>query len=125
MLDELETEVAPEVREARGPAWLLCAACGARIAERGAATSFDGGHRHRFVNPHGLAFTIALFDGAPGCAAEGEATEHFSWFPGYAWRVAVCRGCRTHLGWAFECVGPPGVGEPGGFHGLIEGRLRG
>ena len=75
--------------------------------------------------PHGLAFIIALFAEAPGCQAEGEATEYFSWFPGYAWQVAHCRGCRAHLGWTFLCIGPPGPGEPAELHGLIVDRLVG
>ncbi|XP_022788152.1 protein cereblon homolog isoform X4 [Stylophora pistillata] len=32
----------------------------------------------------------------------GEAFEEHSWFPGYAWRVAVCPQCGAHMGWSFE-----------------------
>lgn len=28
----------------------------------------------------------------------------FSWFPGYAWQIAVCLKCHTHLGWKFIAV---------------------
>jgi hypothetical protein len=127
--DEAQTtlvEPAPadleEVRE--GDAWLCCRQCGGRIALAAARVSFDGGHSHRFVNPHGLEFRIGLFADAPGCRHEGESTEFFSWFPGYTWRIAICSGCRSHLGWAFECIGSPGPGELAGFHGLIVDRLR-
>ena len=27
-----------------------------------------------------------------------------SWFPGYAWTIACCRYCRSHLGWKFTKV---------------------
>ena len=101
-----------------------CAACTRRIAPVAAATTFDGGHLHRFRNPHGLEFTIGLWSSAPGRAHRGDATEHSSWFPGSAWRVAECAGCAAHLGWLFGCVGSPGPGEPAGFHGLIRARLR-
>ena len=104
--------------------WLCCAACEQRIALREDAVSFDGGHQHRFLNPQRRAFRIALYARAPGCGHVGEDSEYFSWFPGYSWRVAVCGSCGEQLGWAFSCVGPPGVGEPTGFHGLIPERLR-
>lgn len=25
----------------------------------------------------------------------------FSWFPGYAWQIAVCDKCSLHIGWKF------------------------
>lgn len=25
----------------------------------------------------------------------------FSWFPGYAWQIAVCAKCSSHIGWKF------------------------
>lgn len=25
----------------------------------------------------------------------------FSWFPGYAWQIAVCKKCSSHIGWKF------------------------
>lgn len=31
---------------------------------------------------------------------ERPSTE-FSWFPGYAWQIAVCNSCSTHIGWKF------------------------
>ena len=119
-------ERAKETRTASrpGPPWLLCRLCSHRITEAVAAVSFDGAHRHAFSNPAGLTFTIGVFDHAPGCVHEGEATEYYSWFPGYAWRIARCGGCRSHLGWCFECIGTPGPGEPPDFHALILDRLR-
>ena len=106
------------------PDWLCCRVCETRIVLASAGISFDGSQTHRFSNPMGLEFDIALYDDAPGCRGDGDATEYYSWFPGYAWRIAVCSGCWAHLGWSFHCIGPPGVGEPGGFHGLIVDRLR-
>ena len=114
---------ARDTRTARAPSWLHCAQCGHRVTSADSGTEFDGGHAHRFINPSGLHFHIRLFTHAPGCNHEGEPTEYFSWFPGYAWQVAMCGQCRAHLGWAFHCIGPPGPGEPEGFHGLIVQRL--
>ena len=95
---------------------LVCAACGEVIAPLDARIEVGGAHRHTFVNPHGHVFEIGCFSPAPGCASIGEPSEFFSWFPGYAWRVAICRGCGVHLGWSF--------GDPPDFHGLILERLR-
>jgi hypothetical protein len=76
----------------------------------------QGGHEHRFTNPHGVTYHIGCYREAAGCSIVGESTMKFTWFPGYAWRVALCANCRTHLGWRFESPG-------GGFHGLILNRL--
>ena len=59
-------------------------------------------HEHVFFNPSGLAFTIRCFRQAPGCLVQGAATDAFTWFAGYHWRLALCKRCLTHLGWRFE-----------------------
>lgn len=28
-------------------------------------------------------------------------SSEFSWFPGYAWQIAVCITCSSHIGWKF------------------------
>lgn len=79
--------------------------------------SIDGSHEHYFRNPAGIRFRVACFAYAPGTEAFGEPTEEFTWFPPYAWQLAICRGCSDHLGWSYS--------EPGGksFFGLIVERL--
>ena len=71
---------------------------------------------HHRTNPAGVAFTFGCFSAAPGAEPVGEATGRHSWFPGYAWRLALCWGCGTHLGWQFEGAEPT-------FFGLILDRL--
>ena len=75
-------------------------------------------HRHTFANPQGIVFTIRCFEQAEGCASTGlPPTTEFTWFPGFAWRIVVCRFCRTHLGWHFAAE------RDADFYGLIEDRL--
>ncbi len=98
--------------------WLVCIHCGGGITRPSSRISVDGGHRHTFANPHGIVFEIGCFAEAEGCLAIGEATDDFSWFRGYKWRIAICSRCSVHLGWRFESSG----GDT--FHGLILDRLR-
>jgi hypothetical protein len=34
-------------------------------------------------------------------ALEGAASAEYSWFPGYAWTIALCAACAVHLGWRY------------------------
>jgi len=76
----------------------------------------NGRDRHAFVNPAGLVFEIVCFRTAPGCRRAGAPTAEWTWFPGYAWRLAVCGRCAVHLGWAYQ-------GTADAFFGLIPDRL--
>jgi hypothetical protein len=112
--DQLEEERAR--RPGRG-ARLHCVQCGAPITTEADRMVMAGRHEHSFHNPHDLAFRIGCFASAPGCAQQGAATQAWTWFPGYSWQVAVCAGCRVHLGWRYRGT------EPESFYGLILNRL--
>lgn len=101
----------------RSRAHLRCRACGHAVAEERFRIIVDGGHEHAVTNPHGYRFHIGCFDSAPGCTGLGERLEDYTWFPGFAWRVAVCVRCRDHLGWSYR----NDLGEE--FFGLILARL--
>ncbi len=96
---------------------LLCRACGQAITRSAERVSVDGAHHHTFANPHGIVFEIGCFASAPGCGTAGPASDEFTWFAGYRWRVALCGGCLTHLGWRFAARGGHA------FFGLIVERL--
>lgn len=96
--------------------WARCAACGARLAPERARLEVNGAHEHEFMNPAGLRFRVACFSAAPGCVAEGEPSAVWSWFPGWAWQIALCRGCSAHVGWSF-------AGSASTFHGLVCDRI--
>ena len=102
--------------------WLHCRVCQFRIVKLGDEITFDGAHQHEFINPVPLKFSIELFAYAPGLQLASGFTDEFSWFAGYEWSIGVCSGCRTHLGWRFQRIGPPGpigITEPAGFDGLL------
>jgi hypothetical protein len=95
---------------------LYCFVCGRIVTQPRHRISVDGAHRHTFTNPGGFRFEIGCFREAPGCEQAGEFTDFYSWFTGYAWRYAMCRTCRVHLGWVYQ-------GEGDSFFGLVLERL--
>jgi hypothetical protein len=95
---------------------LFCAACRNPVTHQDERIPVQGAHEHRCTNPHGVTYHIGCFREAAGCAAIGEATTEYTWFPGYAWRIALCANCHTHLGWRFQS-------QEDYFHGLIVARL--
>ena len=75
-----------------------CAACSTRVAVEDDAIEVAGAHRHRFVNPAGVAFEIGCFARA-ACRADGEPTLEHTWFAGLAWSYALCpTAARTSAG---------------------------
>jgi len=110
-------KVSDDEGEGKRRSHLLCAACAHRITASDQAIEIDGSHHHTFFNPAGVVFEIGCFASAMGCVVSGVPTTEFSWFPSHAWSYANCRGCGTHLGWAFQ-------GASGGaFFGLVLNRL--
>ena len=105
---ESDTEPSPDIR---------CRQCGLAVTRIDWRIARGGGFRHTFANPHGIVFDIGCFGRADGCAPIGEASDEFSWFPGYRWRIGVCRSCQIHLGWRFSSAGSDL------FFGLIIDRL--
>ena len=95
---------------------LVCGECLQAVTTGGARIEMSGGHVHTFANPHGVVFHIGCFAVAPGCQEASEPSPEFSWFPGYTWEVALCRGCGAHLGWLFRS-------GDSRFHALILDRL--
>ena len=80
---------------------IRCVVCGHVITHETEQISINGAHRHVFANPYGLVFETICYKRAMGCVVTGQASDEFSWFPGYQWQVALCGGCFNHLGWRF------------------------
>ena len=96
-----------------GTEYILCRQCHNIITTPSNRISVQGSHQHTFANPHGIVFEIGCFGAVTGCGYAGPASDEFTWFPGFSWRVAVCGRCLIHLGWLFTSKGFES------FHGLI------
>jgi hypothetical protein len=105
---------APALDEERA---VRCRRCGHELARLRDREPLDGAATRSFVNPHGLVFEIAAFRAAAGCAAEGEPSSFWTWFPGHAWQLALCGRCAAHVGWRFT--------GPSTFYGLLLDRIEG
>jgi hypothetical protein len=86
----------------RDESLVYCAVCDAVVARTGDRVVIGAGDLHTFVNPQGAVFELACFCRAEGATAIGEGTLEYTWFPGHAWRVAICRACGTQLGWRYD-----------------------
>ncbi len=111
-----DADIEKEVEERTDDA-IYCAGCG-HLVTRGRWRLSLGGHEHAFTNPSGFSFRIVLFAEAPGAATRGFPTADYSWFAGYEWNFALCRGCGEHLGWRYV-----GDDDPAVFFGLVKNRL--
>lgn len=82
-----------------------CRTCSRALAARGARPPLpDGRERGTFTNPAGHRFELLAFHEAPGTIAITPPSTAYAWFHGYAWQVALCRGCETHVGWRFAAL---------------------
>jgi hypothetical protein len=80
---------------------LRCARCAHAIARERDRMSVHGAHAHDFMNPAAVRYRVECFRDASGCRTMGEPSTVWSWFPGWAWRIALCAACSAHLGWDF------------------------
>lgn len=97
---------------------VYCTRCRRLVTYARWSIVMNGAHDHTVFNPAGVVFTVLCFREAVGTADFGPPSGEFSWFRGYTWRVVVCAGCGSHLGWRYEGEALPPV-----FFGLIKDRL--
>ncbi|XP_064154783.1 protein cereblon [Anguilla rostrata] len=57
-----------------------------------------------YVNPHGYVHETLTVYRASSLNLVGRPSTLHSWFPGYAWTIAQCRTCSSHLGWKFTAT---------------------
>ncbi|XP_018014563.1 protein cereblon, partial [Hyalella azteca] len=96
---------------------LGCVHCEALVARREdlLIVSSDG-QQSAYVNPGGFVHEIITVRTTDRLYLLGAPTPEHSWFPGYAWTIATCSGCRRHVGWKFTAVRPNL--RPKKFYGL-------
>ena len=112
VLEKEAEEPEPEEEE-----YIICRQCRQAITRPDDRIAMQGAHRHTFANPHGVVFDIGCFKNVIGCGYAGAASDEFTWFAGYSWRICYCAMCLTHLGWIFSSTS----GDV--FHGLILDKL--
>ena len=101
-VDQAQQAAPQDTEDANKREFLRCADCQYPITRKTDRIEINEKHQHVFANPHGYIYQIGCFIQAPGCVIIGEETSHFSWFPGYTWRIALCGQCLTLLGWTFR-----------------------
>lgn len=106
------------VDELTGGVAYYCARCGAYMTRASFGLRMNGRHEHVLFNPAGIGFRVVCFTDAPGAVGVGNASDQFTWFEGFSWRIALCTGCDSHVGWMYEGTGAPAV-----FFGLIRPML--
>jgi cereblon len=62
------------------------------------------GAAQTFLNPHGFVHEVVTVRWAKNLVVAEPPTTDFTWYPGYAWAIAWCGRCRTHVGWSFTAV---------------------
>jgi hypothetical protein len=98
-----------------------CFACGGLITHSDRMVPVAGNSKHFFVNPAGVECNFLTFYSCTGAVALGEPMLADTWFPGFSWRMALCRRCGQHLGWYYEAVFTSEW--PGEFWGILLSQL--
>ncbi|CAH1390746.1 unnamed protein product [Nezara viridula] len=80
----------------------ICGTCRAVIGKQTDcfAMSIEGA-QGTYVNPEGYHHDTLTLLKVENVIPISAPSTHFSWFPGYAWSIAVCRHCQKHVGWQF------------------------
>jgi len=81
---------------------LCCRRCGAEVAAQDDIFSMSQeGPQSAYVNPGGYVHETLTLYKTRRLYLVGETSTEYSWFPGYAWTIAQCKGCHCHMGWKF------------------------
>ncbi|XP_026466824.1 protein cereblon-like [Ctenocephalides felis] len=84
---------------------LCCKNCQSKIAKTSDlfAMSNDGIQSH-YCNPEGWIHETFTVMRASEVRLHGHKSTRASWFPGYAWTIALCKSCNQHVGWQFTAT---------------------
>lgn len=98
---------------------IICRHCDETLTRPELVAVINDNTHHFFTNPSGMGFEVICFESADGCVISGKPTDFFTWFPGFYWQYAYCRGCAHHIGWYYSHP------EKQGFFGLVAEHLLG
>ncbi|XP_066582632.1 protein cereblon [Prorops nasuta] len=81
------------------------------------------GPQSAYCNSSGVIHETVTFYHAQGLIlSNSPPSTECSWFPGYAWTIANCKHCGSHMGWKFTAV--QGKLKPQSFWGLTRLNLK-
>jgi len=84
---------------------IRCRRCSQELSTTEALFAMQGERVERvFSNPHGFLHEVLTLSHAQALRVVGPPTTEFTWFPGYAWEMAFCDNCQSHVGWHFVAV---------------------
>ncbi|KAK3860489.1 hypothetical protein Pcinc_029018 [Petrolisthes cinctipes] len=84
---------------------LTCVQCSEVIGDTADIFSMSvEGPQGTFVNPGGYVHEMMTLSKATSLSYYGRPSTEHSWFPGYAWTIATCSDCHSHIGWKFTAT---------------------
>jgi len=84
---------------------MTCAECEERVASADDVFAMSAeGPQSIYVNPNGHLHETLTLHRATGLRCITRPSTEFSWFPGYAWEIAQCAHCSSHMGWRFTAA---------------------
>ena len=106
--------------------YLCCKSCHAQLASSTNFLTVGGseGISGAYVNEYGMihqTLTVRHLITEQILQYYGRSETKDSWFPGYAWTIANCHYCQSHLGWKFDKVATEersGLNRPSRFWGF-------
>ncbi|XP_012267633.2 protein cereblon [Athalia rosae] len=103
---------------------LTCSSCDDFIGKQSDVFPMNKeGPQSAYCNPAGIIHETVTLYKAQGLILNDEVPQtEYSWFPGYAWTIALCKGCHGHMGWKFTAVHSDL--RPQAFWGLTRKSLR-
>lgn len=102
---------------------LTCVQCTDVIGDFGDIFSMSvEGPQGTFVNPGGYVHEMLTLTKATNLTYYSQPSTEHSWFPGYAWIIASCSTCHSHIGWKFTAT--KRKLKPQKFYGLTRKAVR-
>ncbi|OQR71659.1 protein cereblon-like [Tropilaelaps mercedesae] len=84
---------------------IACIRCSRIVTSKEHIISMSrSGAQGTFVNQMGYVHNLLTVGEVDSIRYQGSQEETYSWFPGYAWTIAQCANCNTHIGWRFDTV---------------------